>query len=480
MSFLEEIEKELNKTKTENDANALKSTGNECLNLFGQLGALRNREYVEIQRLFVRAYNEEPLLAMKMLFYLRDIRGMGLGERKVFNEALNLFAKLHSKSIKKNIDLIPFFGRWDDLFCLLETPVEKEMINLIKSQLDEDLESDNPSLLGKWMKSENTSNKESKKIAHKLRKGLGLSHKDYRKMLSKLRKKIDIVERNMSNNEWKEINYEKVPSNAMNKYRNAFKIRDELRFKKYIDDVKEGTKKINSGTLFPYDITYKIAKGEYSDVLDEQWKALPNYIEGENNMLVMADVSGSMRGVPIATSVGLAIYFAEKNKGAYHNKFMTFSQNPQLVTISGDTITEKYRSVSRADWNMNTDLERALLNILKVAIDNNLEQSELPKSLIIITDMQFDGCVSNANDDTFYDKMKQCYNNKDYEVPNIVFWNVDSRSDTFQTNSLQEGVQLASGHSASVFNSVIKNINLTPLTAMLNTLNDERYDCVSI
>ena len=189
----------------------------------------------------------------------------------------------------------------------------------------------------------------------------------------------------------------------------------------------------------------------------------------------MADTSGSMRGLPIATSIGLAIYFAERNLGVYKDLFLTFSSTPQFITLKGTTLREKVACIpSIVD---NTDLERAFELILKTAIQNNIPEEEMPVSLVIISDMQFDG--GQVQGGTFNDSMKRKFANAGYMMPNVVYWNVNGDG-TFQAKTTTPGVQLYSGQSASVFKSLLSSIGKTAYQAMLDALNDSQYDVVKI
>lgn len=343
MNFSEALRNESKFTRTENGALALNTTGDACLDLFSTIGSLRNADENRIYALFEEAYKENPLYATKIVFYGRDIRG-GLGERDTFRTLINYIAKNHSEAIINNINLIGEYGRFDDLYNLCDTPVEDYMWGYIRKTFYEDIEKMNNnepiSLLAKWLKSVNTSSKESNRLGKLTAKKLGLSIKDYRKTLSQLRSYLRVTEKYLTSNNWEDIDYSKVPSNAMLNYRNAFSRHDLDRFTEYLESVKKGNTKINASTLYPYDLVEKVLfNGEQSDVIEAQWDALPDYIEKGTNALVMADVSNSMYGRPLATSIGLALYFAERNKGAYHNLFMTFSNNPKIVSIKGDTIT---------------------------------------------------------------------------------------------------------------------------------------------
>ena len=492
-NFVNALKQEDNLTLTENGATALKSTYSSLVDLFGQIGSFRTRSDEEIEIAFSKAFAEDKLLAMKIAYYARDIRFGGLGERRVFRIIIKFLAKLYHKIIEKNIQHIPTFGRFDDLYEFIGTEVENTMWNLIKAQWTSDIQNmkDNESisLMPKWLKSCNASSIESNKLGKLTAKQLGLTEKQYRKTLSSLRKYLDVVEVKMSGKQWDEIKYSAVPSRAMNIYRKTFQKHDDEGFNSYIEKVSNGEEKINASTLFPYDILEKmeiddygsnLSFNNYDKVLEEQWKALPNYIEGENNVLIMADTSGSMSGRPMATSVGLAMYFAERNHGIFKDIFMTFSSKPSLVQLKGDSLYERIKCVPAIVEN--TNLQSAFELILNTAVKNKLIAEDMPKSLVIISDMEMDNCTDNygETDWTFYESMRKMYSNSGYEIPNIVFWNVDSRHDVFQVTSDYKGVQLASGQSASVFKSILKNMGCTPYEAMVNTLNDPVYDCITI
>ena len=294
-----------------------------------------------------------------------------------------------------------------------------------------------------------------------------------------MRKQIGVVESLMSAGKWNEIKYPEVPSRAMMIYRRAFAKHDPDGFSEYINKADKGEVKINASTLYPYDIVEKILYGrENNKVLEAQWKALPDYVEQGTNALIMADVSGSMYGRPMATSIGLAIYFAERNTGAYHNLFMTFSANPQIVSLKGETLFQKINNAGRAGWGMNTDLKAAFKKVLDIAEKNNVSQEEMPKVIVVISDMEID--YSGNKDWSFYDKMASKFQKAGYIIPNVIFWNVNSRHDVFHADATRKGVQLASGQSVTVFKQVLQNLGYNPIETMENIINSERYDCITI
>lgn len=484
MNFSDVMREESKWTKTENGADAKNTTDSALLDMFATIGAMRTRSEDEIVKKFELAFQEDSLGAMRCLFYARDIHG-GLGERRVFRVLLTYIANKHTEELRKNIDKIPEYGRWDDVYSLVGTKLEDNMWDDVKYQLLKDKvlmkNEESSSLLAKWLKKADASSPNTRKLGIYTAKKLGMSVYDYKRLCNRLRKHIDVVEQRMSARQWDTINYPAVPSRAMMNYRKAFARHDQERFEEYINKVSSGEQKINAATLYPYDIVEKILyHSENSKVLEAQWDNLPNYVDGDVNAVVMADVSGSMYGRPMATSIGLAMYFAERNKGAYHNLFITFSGHPEFVEIKGKTITQKINFISRASWQTITDLEAALLKILDVAIENHCSQEEMPKSLIIISDMEIDYCTCQKHRENFYDYVSRVYEEHGYKIPNVVFWNVNSRHDVFLADKNRKGVQLVSGQSASTFKNLIGCVDKTPVEMMYSVLNSERYQAIQI
>jgi hypothetical protein len=507
--FVEAAREESRHKFTENGCEVYNTTNSALLDLFSTVGALRTRDEAEITTAFERAYSEDPLLATKILFYGRDIRG-GCGERDTSRTALAYYANKHPEAIIKNIRLIPEYGRWDDLYSLVGTKCENAMWKVMGEQFRSDMlrmrENKSVSLLAKWIKSADASSAETRRLGKLTAEKLGWDVYTFKRLVRQLRKYIDIVECKMSANKWDEIQYANVPSRAMNLYRDAFQRHDEERFKSYIDDVTTGKEKINSATLYPYDIVREMLKARCdasisTDVLEAQWKALPNYLDDEANILVMADVSGSMTssgGRPICSAIGLAMYFAERNKGAFHNLFMTFSAYPTIVNLhDSDSLNTKISFIEDADWGMNTDFYNAVKKVLDICVENDVPPEDVPKAIVCISDMEFDfACpdISDAPDKSsmympqglhgwnkdIVETLSGEFDTKGYTLPKIVFWNVDARHDTFHTDKLNLNTLCVSGNSPSAFKTVISCIDMNPYDAMLATLNDERYSEITI
>lgn len=488
MDFSTALREDGKRTYTENGARAKNTSSDALVDMFGSIGSLRSREPSEVTRIFADAYAADPLIATKIAFYARDVRG-GLGERKVFREIIKYMAQYHPEAIKPNLDLIGVYGRYDDMYELIKTPVEKDMWKAMKSQFEEDrknlAEGKAVSLLGKWIKTPDASSANTRKLGILTAKKLGYSVYEFKRILRALRKQIDVVETHMSAKEWDKIKYPEVPSRAMMIYRKAFMRNDEERYQKFINKAVKGEVKINSSTLYPYDIVEKVLyHREDNTTLEAQWRQLPNYVEEGTNALVIADVSGSMNGRPLATSIGLALYFAERNVGAYHNLFMTFSGQSDVVNVKGETLTQKINSINKAHWEMNTNLKAAFKHVLDIAIKNKIPQEEMVKSLIIVSDMEIDHATTSWGQKTdswsFYDDMKHMYKAHGYEIPNIVFWNVASRHDIFHADANRQGVQLVSGQSASTFKQLLKAIGMNPYETMMKVIDSERYSAITV
>ena len=463
--FLEELRKEENRTYTENGALTNRSTNSYCLDLFATIGALRNAEDNEIISRFIKAYTEDRNMAMKILFFARDIRG-GLGERREFRSIFNLLS-------------------------LLDGPCEKDMLSFIKEQLDKDLAAlkigDTVSLLAKWLPSVNTNNKDTVKTAKKLAKAMGFSDAEYRKVLVSLRAEIKLMENYLREKDYS-FSYEKQPSKALYKYRLAFLRNDRERYYAFLEKAETNPSVMNTGTLTPYDVAASIihkemAKEEITEEerrsLDVTWKALPDYT-GAENALAVVDGSGSMYCnwgsgyMPAAVAQSLGIYFAEHNKGCFHNHFITFSENPRLVEVQGRDIVDKLTYCVSFDECANTDLQSTFDLILKTAIQNKAKQEEIPEKLYIISDMEFDYCANHA-EMTNFECAKKKFAKYGYKLPQIVFWNVNSRNLQQPVTKNEQGVALVSGASPQIFSMLSEGI-LDPYSFMLETLSAKRYE----
>lgn len=501
--FTTAIEAEQNYARTENGAKVYETSGKTLVDMYFKSEGLRTAHENKISKSVGRAYADDKLNTLKLIFHLRDIRG-GQGLRYYFRTAIKHIAILNPEVVDKNLELFAEYGRWDDLIALMNTPVEKDMLDLIDLQLNKDLIDKHPSLLAKWLPSVGTNNKESKQWLHAILNHLKMSKAEFRKTyLSPIRKKINIIETDICSKSYTGIDYSKLPSKAMLRYKPLFFKYDKERFIAYIESLKKNKEtkdpnvKINAGAVYPYEIIEKLFnvygnnEAQEYDLLNEMWNALPNYIEGSSKAIPIIDVSASMNGKPLDVALSLGIYMAERNEGIFKDKFFTFSEKPKLVTIKGETLYEKVNNICKADWNMNTNFSLVFEKILDTAIKHNLTQDDMPERIITISDMQFDDARSNyysydqdRNSETPYltEAIKNKYAEHGYKLPKMIFWNVEQTPHKGNIPMIENelGVGLVAGCSPSIFKSVITGDFIQPIELIMDILNKERYDAVTI
>ena len=465
-------------TTTTNGMTANSSSLNECVNLFFSIGAMRGKDTDKVITLFSKAFNENPRTAMRILFWSRDVRE-GAGERQIFRDVLNYLVKNYPQAVKVNLDLIPEYGRWDDLHGLFGTELENEAISLLVQGLK-----DANGLTAKWMPRKGM-------VFNKVRKSLKVTPKELRKLIVSL---SNTIEQKMCSKRWAEIEYPKTPSLAMSRYTKAFGRNDGERFSQFIESLKKGDVKVNAGALYPYDITKNLRFGDNKDLANEQWKALPNWMEGSDELILpMVDVSGSMNctvgGNPNLTcmevAISLGMYISERNEGAFKDMFMTFSSKPQIQKLLGP-LSDRYRQLARADWAMSTNLEAAFKTILNQATKFNIPQNEMPTKIIILSDMMFNQATGdgwrNESDwnPTAIAMIDEMYANAGYVRPGIIFWNLHASGGTFPTKFDEMGTCLISGFAPSILKSVLGGDDMTPISIMDKTVNSERYEPVTV
>ena len=496
-----------NYTRTENGALTHKTTKSDLLDMFAMGAAMRTRSDADVILMFKKAFEENPVYALKCLFYIRDVRG-GQGERRFFRVCMKWLAATHTEAARRNLKHVPEFGRWDDLYVFEGTPLQKDAFNLMKEQFILDLNCKTPSLLAKWLKSENASSHESRRLGEMTAKHFGLTHKQYRKNLSTLRSRINIVEKLMSENRWDEIEFDKIPSKAGLIYKNAFARRDMIKakFEKF---AKDTTTKVNASTLYPYEVVEKAISlmgsngywwGRNSQVsmdntdrlmINKYWDNLTDYFKKSNlNALVMADTSGSMMGTPINVATSLALYTAEKAGGPFANHYISFSSRPQLIECEGVDFCDKVDRIVRTNLCENTNIEAAFDMLLNTAIKNHLTQDDMPDTIIVVSDMEFDqgtrigyrsygyGYTSDsykASADTLMESIAKRWKQMGYEMPHLIYWNVNARQNNIPM--LGNGrISYVSGFSPSIFQTIVTG--KTGYDLMMEALNAERYSVI--
>lgn len=488
-TFMNTLEKVTNYGYTENGAVKHNSTNSAVYDMFAFMGAYRKRRDEDCILLFKNAFEEDPLLALKCLFYGRDCRG-GLGERRFFRVCLKWLAEYNPKVVRRNLEHIPFFGRWDDLYILMDTPVEKDVFKLIKNQLILDMQdcmkdkNTGISLLGKWLKSENASSAETKKLAKKTREALGMTARDYRKMLSRLRERIKVLEKLMSANRWEEIDFSKIPSKAGLIYRNAFARRDIIA-ERYTAFARDKETKVNAATLYPYEVVKKALELRHSYnlsntdrlMVNKYWENLPDYLEGKDcKMMCVVDTSGSMVGTPMNVAISLGMYCAERLSGPFSNRYISFSRRPQLIKVEGIDFVDKVNRIYRTNLCENTNLNAVFDLLLNVALDKNTRKEDIPETIVVISDMEID-CGSNwmsKKTETEMEKMRTKWAAYGMTMPRLIYWNVDARHNTILDSG--PNITFVSGASPIIFKSVLTGKNGYDL--MLEAITADRYNVI--
>ena len=499
MDFMKMIEND-EKTITENGAVGFKTTGSKVVDLNFRIPSFRRGIDKE---LFDKAIKEDAKLTMKWLLYLRDVRE-GVGERKSFRDFFVYLCDKHidlANKMIKHVDLAEY-GRWDDIvdiaYRVQNMYIKNHLVGNIIGQLNEDLanmkQENGVSLLAKWLSSPNTSSKKTRAKAKFLCKELNMSEKQYRKILSKLRAYIDVVECKMSANKWEDIDYSTVPSKANVNYRNAFEEHDEERRVRYLESLKNGETKINANAMFLHDIVHaysdeawSISHKEYDETLEQLWKA-QDKCEGFKDTVVVRDGSGSMT-VPVGGSGltalevadAITLYCAENNEGIFKDKFITFGSHAKLIDVSHlDNLRDKLEYLAEYTDCSSTNIEGVFDLILNTAVKNNVAQEDLPKTILIISDMEFNmaqGYYTAKNNKALFETIAEKYKEEGYNLPKLVFWNVNSRTNTVPLTKNENGVVLISGFSKNLMDMVVSS-ELDPYKALVKQLNTKRYEVV--
>lgn len=453
--------------RTENGMMTNSSTLNACVDLFFNIGAMRGQDKNRLVANFSKAFNEDALTAMRILFWVRDVRG-GAGERQIFRDIMNYLVENHADSLGKNLAHIPEYGRWDDLLVLFGTRFDTEAKQLIADALTA-----KNGLACKWMPRKG-------KEAIAIERFMKLSPKQYRKLLVE---NTNVVETAMCQKEWGSITYEHVPSVAMARYAKVFGKHDTTRFEQY----KNGDTKINASAVYPYDVVKTLRMGDRT-LANKQWASLPNFMEGNNErVLPVCDVSGSM-DQPAGTNknltcmdvcISLGLYISDRNEGAFKDAFITFSEQPQLQYLKGN-LGDKFSQLQNAAWGMSTKLESVFDLVLTQGKVNRVPESEMPTMIMIMSDMEFNRCIRNQSASAL-DMIKAQYESAGYTMPKVVFWNLQSR--TSGNNPVQvsdNGTALVSGFSPAILKSLLTGEDMSPLTIMNKTVHSARYEPITV
>ena len=513
--MMNEFQQTLNRVnnfqQTENGATGYSTSGQNLVDLnFVVPSNHKNVSSNELEK-FVQALNEDTVLAVKWLFYLRDVRE-GLGERDSFIKLFKTLWLTDPVSAVKVVKLIPEYGRWKDVIDILpEFPNDNDLTEtiylLIENQLREDCvnltEDKSVSLLAKWLPSINASGK-SRKLAKRICNKLGLTFENYRKVLSSLRKYLDVTEVKTCGGKWNEIDYNKVSSNANARYLNSFMRHDPERRQKYLDELSSPVSSgavMHASNLYPHEVYAKYSG--YRPIVDqgieELWNNLKN-IENVGNLLVVSDGSGSMvtkiagssiKAIDVSRSLG--IFFSERCNGEFKDKVIEFSRNPRYIDLSNcKTLADKKNVMCQYNDCSNTDIEKVFDLLLNTAITHKIPQNELPQKILIISDMEFDFATTICcdysyghydHDDvmsryrTLFETIKNKWIHAGYTMPGIIFWNVNSRTQTIPVQANECGVTLVSGYSPNIVKMIISG-EINPYESLKSILNSDRYKVI--
>lgn len=457
---------------TANGSPAYRTTKSACLDLFAMIGAARRHPAQAVQ-LFEKAYNQEPALALRVLLWARDVRG-GAGERQVFRNILHWLERRAPHVVVQLIEsgVIPEVGRWDDMLHLRRPQSTSALAAQVEAALAR-----GDRLAAKWMPRQGP-------VAAALAAALGLTQAQWRRRLVAL---SDTVEQRLCSKTGP-VTYAHVPSVAMARYQQCFMARDRSAFSAYLQAVTDGRERMHAHAVLPHDILKAARLNDEAATV--QWAALPRPALADD-VLVMCDVSGSMHvhlsgnTTALDVAVSLSLLLAESVRGVFARKVLTFSASPQWHTIQEGSLMARYNALCGADWGMNTNLEAAYDQILALAIRHaNEPDFKLPSTLLVLSDMEFDAAVSSTggrrrNMRTLLERARDKFSKAGFELPRIVFWNLNARKGTLPAADLSDtGVALVSGYSARIAGTVLAGeaASLTPEALMREAVSASRYD----
>jgi hypothetical protein len=457
-------------TYTENGDVTYSSSLNALVDLFFHGPAYRGRSEDEMIKLFEKAYNQDKYLALRTLLWLRDVRG-GAGERKFFRVICEELSNTDKEAASIVMSKVADIGRYDDLLSF------RGMIDAALDKFADALcEPETSTLAAKWAPKE--SSKPNKEIARYFAEKLGLTPKQYRKMISSLN---NVIETKMCDKDWEKIEYGKIPSKAASKYTKAFSKNDSKRYNDYIAKLEAGDEKINAGAIFPYDVI----KTSNDKIANEMWKALPNWVGEDTSFIPMIDVSASMDWCTVSpgtdamqVAISLGIYLAQRNNTEFKNCYLTFSSTPELNILSDNkNIKELYKKVKGDNWGGSTNLDAAFDQILNFAVRGNVPAEDMPKNLLVLSDMEFNSGQGYGNrfGSTAYERAKMKFANAGYKLPNIVWWNIASRNNSTPVLSKENGTALVGGCSPAIVKNIC-NGRFSPEDILMKTIMNKKYD----
>lgn len=529
---------------TQNGAPSYETTGDARLDLFGKV--CRDTPIELLHVLLERSWKVDPLDTLRIIFHLRDCRSDatagGKGEREQFYRAITWLSLARSDVtgpskfgidiVGRNLEHIPFYGSYKDYLHFLDVPqipsfwgiiqknaaesLRTEMLRLFAAQLRKDLrsiENGKPfeiSLAAKYAPTEGCHHDKTYKAVSLFCKQLEVSKESYRKnIIGPLRRQLDqnsiLLERHLTNNvsDWESINFSKIPSLALKKYKKALQRHQPERYNEWTRHVSEGTATMNTGRLMPYEMVAPYAISEHGtcpadDTIEAQWisyitNARKN-LKAPFRALAVVDTSGSMYSTsgkgpkPIHVALSLGLLIAELTTGPFQGRFFTFSSNPVLQTIGGATLRNKIAGMKTASWGQSTDFNKTFRTLLNEAVENSTPAENMPETIFVFSDMQFD--VASGENSVYtssplaprtnFEVLKILYEEKGYTLPRLVFWNLSGSYRDFPVPENGSNVTYVGGFSADILNAILENGNLTPVDLMLRVIRSERYQRITL
>lgn len=514
-----------NLTLTENGDVAFSTTGDCNLDFFTRI--VRGATTEDVVSAFVSAWEEDAVLAMRVLMNLRDARNGK--QEKLIPVIVMVYLKhsLPARTYEVILREMLKYGYWKDLLKIHEistklaaqtpqpdikmsksqkalmsklttyavAPIE---IVMFAEQLTKDYndykEGKCISLCGKWCPSEKSHYDKSCQVVKSLKTLLSMTSKEYRVMLSELRKHLKVLEMYMATKQYDLIDFSSIPATAMKKMNKAFtrdtnadgveskeRVRLHLSYLQFMEKVTKGEEKVNVTGIQPNDIVkHYMGGGEYNVLIEEQWKALLTKVQSKgtfNKVTAIVDVSGSMEGEPMQVAIALGIMVASSTSGRFANQVITFHETPTWYNVTGDNLQEKVRTLMNCPWGGSTNLRKVFDLILGEALRYNLTPDQMVDTLYIFTDMQFDQAM-NSNDSTFQDA-KNAFESNGYALPKIIFWNLrSSESKAIPVEKDENNVALLSGFSSELLNCILDAEEFTPMKIMMHVL--EPYPLLNV
>lgn len=501
---LEKATINLNKTTTWNGDTSYTTTNDPRLDLFFS-GLVRMCNDDKLNNMVSLSWSKYPEDTVKLIIHSRDCRS-GKGEKKVSYSAMLWLRKNKPLTYIMNLSKFLEYGCFKDLLQLAALAQTHNLeplgadenyieLELLAEYLKDDIEKYNKygekshiSLASKWAPSEGKHFDINYGFVEEL---LGIiypeitlkeSKKKYRKMLSTLRSHLNIIEKLTTEGKWDKIEYEKVPSKAHRLLRKAFLKHAPNEYGEYLNNLKLGKVKINITGTHPHELvkTYLFNNQNIDETIEGQWKALVDRVKEKgslSNTIAISDVSGSMtcnNSLPLSVSIALGILIAQCSSGIFNNKLISFSESPQIHSLKGDNLRELISYTERMDWGMRTNLDAVFNLLLNMANLTNLDSNNMIKNIVIISDMQFDSAVFDKKL-TCFQRARKSFTDAGYELPRVVFWNVNGTIESIPVQTHDSGSILVSGFSSELLKDLIENgFNTDPIGFLLSVIS--KYD----